>query len=352
MLFKIIEKTHQLEPVTSTWNPAELELEKFLITSESEVRILSESIFGEPLLLISNQVRTATKKRADLLAIDRNGNGVVIELKRDKGRLGVETQALQYLSDFSGYRGRDFIRRFSSDSATEESILGFVGGKATADDLNNRTRVILLARSFDESIFAIGEWLSSKGVAFRCISYTPIEIGELRMLSFSVAFDHSSEGLFQLSFSSNTREPEIFWHNIANTSEDWWKFLRSRGQIPACFQNSPGDQGEKILTKYISGDKIIAYAKGFGAIGWGIVESPKYRLVPPGDSDDKLNGNCRHRIDITWKAAAKRLPDGLAADEVRNRFGIYHPISTSVTIRRQNGLALMTELSQRFQNED
>jgi RecB family endonuclease NucS len=93
MLFKIIEKTHQLEPVTSTWNPAELELEKFLITSESEVRILSESIFGEPLLLISNQVRTATKKRADILAIDRNGNGVVIELKRDKGRLGVETQA-------------------------------------------------------------------------------------------------------------------------------------------------------------------------------------------------------------------------------------------------------------------
>ena len=353
MLYHINDKSNQLELITSTWNPAELQLEKYLITSaDSEAKMMADSIFGEPLLLLSNQVRTATKKRADILALDRYGNSVIIELKRDKGKLGVETQALQYLADFSSYRGRHFLKKFSSAEVTEDSILGFMGDKATIDDLNLRSRVILIARSFDESVFAIGEWLSSKGVAFRCISYTPIEISGKKMLSFSIAFDHSPEGLFQLSFSSNAREPEIFWHNIANTNPEWWKFLRTKGQIPACFQNSPGDQGEKILTKYIEGDTIIAYAKGYGAIGWGLIENPKYRIIPVGDpSDDKLNGNCRHRINITWKAVAKSLSEGLAPEVVRNQFGIYHPISTSVSINRQNGLLLINELSHRFPGE-
>jgi hypothetical protein len=353
MLYQINSRTNQLEPITSAWNPAELELEKYLITSaESDVKVMAESIFGEPLLLISNQVRTATKKRADILALDRHGNSVVIELKRDKGRLGVETQALQYLADFSGYKGRHFLKKFSSAGVNEDSILGFVGDNATIDDLNANSRVILVARSFDESVFAIGEWLSSKGIAFRCIAYTPIEINSKRMLSFSTAFDHSPQGLFQLSFSSNAREPEIFWHNIANTSPEWWTFLRTKGQIPACFQNSPGDQGEKILTKYIEGDTVIAYAKGYGAVGWGIVENPKYRIIPVGDPhDDKLGGNCRHRINFTWKAAAKSLSDGLSPDAVRSQFHIYHPISTSVSIQRQNGLALIRELSLRFAGE-
>jgi len=43
-------------------------------------------------------------------------------LKRDKGVLGVETQALQCLADFSVYKGKDFIDRFSksNDKLEEE----------------------------------------------------------------------------------------------------------------------------------------------------------------------------------------------------------------------------------------
>lgn len=353
MLYEINENSNLLQPITSTWDPPELKLEQYLITSaDSDVKVMAESIFGEPLLLISNQVRTANNKRADILAIDRYGNSVIIELKRDKGRRGVETQALQYLADFSAYKGRNFLDKFSSAGISDDLILGFVGDNANIEELNTRSRVILVARSFDESIFAIGEWLSSKGVAFRCIAYQPIEIGGRKMLSFSTAFDHSPDGLFQLSFSSSAREPEIFWHNIASTAPEWWAFLRQKSQLPACFENAPGDQGERILTRYIAGDKIIAYAKGYGAVGWGVVENPKYRLVKEGDAnDDKLSGNCRHRINIIWKAAAKNLSDGLSAEVVRNKFKIYHPISTSVTIRRQDGLALITELSSKFGDE-
>jgi hypothetical protein len=303
MLFKVNEKAGSLEHADPNWNPPELELERLLVTKDdSGVSILSESVFGEPLLLVKNQVSTARKKRADMLALDRSGNGVIIELKRTAGRLGIETQALQYLADFSNYRGADFLRKYSTDPAAkaQETALAFFGSKADIKDINLRSRVILVARSFDESVFSLGEWLSSKGVAFRCISYFPINIGEAHYISFSVAFDHSPEGLYQLTFSSIAREPGIFWHNIASADQKWWDFLVKQGQIPACFEDSPGDQGEKTLTKYIAGDKVVAYAGGYGAVGWAIVDNPpKYRLLSPGDKDDFLKGSCRHRLSVT-----------------------------------------------------
>jgi hypothetical protein len=351
MLFKVNFEAGLLERVSSNWVPKELELERYLVTrDDSGSSILSESVFGEPLLLVRNQVRTATNKRADILALDRAGNAVVIELKKTAGRLGVETQALQYLADFSGYRGSNFLRKYADNPrAMQDTALAFFGDKADLEDINARSRVILVARSFEESVFALGEWLSSKGVAFRCISYFPMEIGAERYLSFSIAFDRSPEGLFPLIFSSGARDPGIYWHNIADANQKWWEYLVARKQIPACFENSPGDQGEKTLAKYIAGDKVVAYAKGYGAIGWGVIEDPQsYRLVPVDSKDDVLGGECRHRLGVAWKAVAKKLSEGFPAEEVRREFQIYHPISTSVSMDPGRGKRLLENLSTRF----
>ncbi len=342
MIYEIDEGV--LKPVyQSKWTPKELELEKYLTYSESEVEIISHPYFGEPLIKLGTQVRLAGKKRADIIALDKKGNSVIIELKQGTGKLGVDTQALQYLADMSRYRGRNFLKKFPN--ITEDTVSGFCGSDAVIEELNTQTRIILLAQDFDPALYSMGEWLSSKGVAFRCIRYTPFEKSGTRMLSFSVAFDRSPGSLFDLSFSSKFREPAIFWHNIARANHEWWDFLRKEGQIPACFDNMPGDQGEKVLSKYIEGDRIIAFAKGYGAVGWGIVENPNYRLLKLGDKSDKLSGDCRHRIDIKWKAAASVLQDGLSVDVIREKFNIYHPISTSVSIPRQNGEQLIQALS-------
>ena len=351
MLFKIDARAGSLHRVQSDWAPAELELERYLITqAEANVQVMSESVFGEPLLLVRNQVMTKAKKRADILALDRAGNGVIIELKKNAGQLGVETQALQYLADFSKYRGKNFLRQFAGASGvSEETVLGFVGNKVTIEDLNTRNRVILVARSFDETIFSLGEWLSSKGVGVRCISYFPVQVGREQFLSFSIAFDHSPESLYPLTFSSAMREPGIYWHNIAEADQKWWDFLVSNSEIPAGFDNAPGDQGEKLLTGYIIGDRVVAYAAGYGAVGWAVVQDPStYRLVPQGSKEDLLNGKNRHRRGVQWKAVARRLSDGMPAKEVRRDFGIYHPISTSVSIGAVEGEKLLARLSERF----
>ncbi len=188
MIFRI-EKHGGIESYHSTWIPKELELEKYILPrSDLEERLLEASVFGESLLLLDNQVRTRHAKRADILALDKAGNGVIIELKRQVGSLGVETQALQYLADFSISKGRDFLTRFCKrDDSLEERVLGFLGGDFKTEDINRHSRIMLVARSFDESLFSMGEWLSRSGVAFRCIEYTPFEIGHEKFLSFSVS---------------------------------------------------------------------------------------------------------------------------------------------------------------------
>lgn len=110
MIFKVtVNGTATMEPVESFWDPPELDLERYLLPDEnSEEQVLNWEVFGEPLLPISNQVRTKHKKRADILALDKFGNAVIIELKRNIGMLGAETQALQYLAEFSRLKGKSF----------------------------------------------------------------------------------------------------------------------------------------------------------------------------------------------------------------------------------------------------
>ena len=335
MLFEINENSNSIEPYSSSWTPKELILEQYLIsTTESDVPTLNSAVFGEPLLLISNQVRTRYRKRADILALDRMGNAVIVELKRDEGTLGVEMQGLQYLVDFSRYRGELFVKHFSKEpEILYENIRGFLGDDIDIAEINQSSRLILIARAFDSTLFSMGEWLSSRGVAFRCIEYTPIEIGKQRYLSFSVVFDRAPESIYPLLFESRARSPAYFWHNIGRASDEWWRYLVEKGQISTSFECKPGDQGEKILKSYVSGDTIIAYATGYGALGFGIIENPNsYKLLKPNSPDDFLGGKHLHRLSIFWKYCSPSLKDGIRADLLRNEYGIYHPVSTSARI--------------------
>lgn len=349
MLYRIDASSDTLTPYRSSWSPRELAVERYVVSLESPDGLsLNESVFGEPLLVVRKQARTRTRKRADILALDQRGNGVVVELKRDAGSLGVETQALQYLADFSQARGRDFIRRFSRRAAEfEDRLGGFLGEDVPTESLNTHSRIILIARSFDPSLFSMGEWLADRGVPFRCIEYEPVEIRGTRFLSFSWRFDRSSEAVFPLSFSSTVRLPGHFWHNIGHADDGWWSYLRESGQISASFECRPGDQGERILKGYVAGDTVVAYCTGHGAVGFGRVgDPPSYRLLSRGDEGDRLGGRHLHRLKVRWRATAATLSDAIPAEELRNSFGLHHPISTSVSMASGKAEAVTRRMSE------
>jgi hypothetical protein len=340
-----------LEAVQRDWFPKELEIEKWIFEgSDEDQLVLPEDVFGERFLKIKRQVRTRDKKRADIIALDRRGNGVVIELKRDRGLLGVETQALQYLAAFSSLKGRGFVEHFAEENSVETILKAF---KSLADEgvreeeINLRSRVVLIAQDFDPSLFSMGKWLGNSGVAFKCIQFTPFSVGQEKFISFSVSFEQSPFDFFPFEFRNWRREPGVYWHNIANSNQKWWDYLRTKNEIPAGFENQPGDEGERILKGYMKGDRIIAYAKGFGAVGWAKVENPVYRLIPEGDDEAKM-GYHRHRLKISWQNCAKNLRDGISSKEFEKKTNAYHPIQTSSRIDAAEAEKLIQMLQQKF----
>lgn len=98
MIYKI--KGEELVHISHDSSFSELVIEN-LIIPDRELDFFQEHIFNEDLMYIANQrtLKNAFKQetstnRLDVLAIDRQGNGVIIEIKKNQGYLGMETQAL------------------------------------------------------------------------------------------------------------------------------------------------------------------------------------------------------------------------------------------------------------------
>lgn len=66
MLFRINTKTHGIDPFHSGWAPNELDIERYLLSRQgSDGLVLNASVLGEPLLLVSNHVKTRFEKRVE-----------------------------------------------------------------------------------------------------------------------------------------------------------------------------------------------------------------------------------------------------------------------------------------------
>ena len=378
MLYQLIEdgniKTLK-EVQTGVSEFKEINLEDTIVKSENELGteldrddILDNRIFGEYLLYLERQSKTSNDKKSDILALDLEGNSVIIELKKDKARLGVETQALQYLADFSKYKGKNFIKQFFLKQNKDPMILSsfFEGFNQDYDEdnLNNESSIILVAQEFDATLFSMGEWLSSKGVSFKCIQYKTFKIenydAKHEFIDFSVVFDRSTKTKYPLIFNNDNsinRKPTLFWHNIGVKEQSWWEYLINSNQITASFENKassedkPEEQckGYKLLHKYKKGDRIIAYASGYGAIGYGIIPEFKYSYIRENTKDDILeNHTHRHRLDINWLSCVNNLHDGIKPDILKNTFKIAHPLSTSTKIPEDKGEKLINVIIENF----
>ena len=73
-------------------------------------------ILGEDLLIIAKELVLSSGKRLDLLAVDKEGALVIIELKRDDSGSEVEWQAIKYAS---------YCSSFSQDKSSSILLITF-----------------------------------------------------------------------------------------------------------------------------------------------------------------------------------------------------------------------------------
>lgn len=146
-------------------------------------------ILGEELLIIAKEKTffNGTNERPDLIAIDKEGNVVVIELKRDDSGSDVHWQSIKYasywsrfeishiLDVYSDYLKKYFPNEVSNDSEdyASERILDFIE-KDTLDSLNKKQRIIMVSHRFAKEAISATKWLIDEyNVDVKCVQLIP-----------------------------------------------------------------------------------------------------------------------------------------------------------------------------------
>lgn len=146
-------------------------------------------ILGEELLIITTEYDKfdKTKERLDLLCIDKNGKMVIVELKRDESRKSVELQAIKYaaycstlaMEDIIALR-KDFLAKNGKEQSyeeTKEELLNFIDDP-DFENLDDKPRIILVAKEFRPEVTATVLWLRKFGIDISCVKLTLYKIDD------------------------------------------------------------------------------------------------------------------------------------------------------------------------------
>ena len=121
------------------------------------------SLLGLNVLIIGRQVRTPSGGRIDLLAIDQQGELVILELKRDRTPREVVAQALDYASWVTDLLpiqiaeiGQQYLKRPLADAFVETF------GASLPEVINKDHRIVIVASELDDSSERIVQYLSSR----------------------------------------------------------------------------------------------------------------------------------------------------------------------------------------------
>jgi hypothetical protein len=134
------------------------------------------SVLGQELLVIAKELPLPSGIRLDLLAIDKQANLVIIELKRDESGRDVEWQAIKYASYCSNFSPDDIFAYYAQylQSDTDEaqlSIEEFIDEEI--DSLNRNQQIILVAKEFHSDVVSAVLWLRDYGIEVKCIRLRP-----------------------------------------------------------------------------------------------------------------------------------------------------------------------------------
>ena len=123
-----------------------------------------------------------SKRRIDLLGLDRDANLVVIELKRTDDGGHMELQAIRYASMVSTMtfdRAVEVFAQFlkaqgKADQDPRTVVLDFLGWDAPDDDqFAQDVRIVLASADFSREITSSVLWLIDHGVDIRCVRLKP-----------------------------------------------------------------------------------------------------------------------------------------------------------------------------------
>jgi hypothetical protein len=237
------------------------------------------TILGEELLVIGKEVTLPFKRRLDLLCIDKRASLVVVELKRDDSGTDVEWQAIKYASFCSSFLSDEIYQLYaryldSSEYEAQKKIEEFIA--EDIEDLNQSQRIILVSNEFNSEVISAVLWLRDFGVDIECVRLGPYTDSNNELfIKPEVIIPLPEARNYIEKKEKKVREergvqPEWtgYWFvNVGEGPHRTWEDNREYGFIGA----GQGKWYSDALKRLSIGDKIYAYMKGRGYVGFGEV---------------------------------------------------------------------------------
>ncbi len=158
-------------------------------------KVLARNISAiDPDLLVIAEEYSAwedSRRRIDILALDREANLVVIELKRTEDGGHMDLQAIRYAAMVSTMTFakaveafEHYLRRSGVDDDAEVKMLEFLEwDEPVEEDFANDVSIILASAEFSREITTAVLWLNSKyAIDIRCVRLKPYKLDERLVL--------------------------------------------------------------------------------------------------------------------------------------------------------------------------
>ena len=226
---------------------------KLLFSNPDAVLIIAQEISGEVM--------------ADLLAVDSQGNLIIIEIKRDWSDRNTVGQILDYAALLASWEYEDFNDRWKKDKGRNagdlfEEFKNFSENPDfRKDEFLQQRRFFILASSVDESMKRIIKWLSD--VYNVPIDYVPFQF-----------YENNGQVFLQISeIDIQSIIPKGSWSGdwFFNTNETYGKgaYQKMFNQSVIAVYGYPN--GQEILNRPEPGERVFAYINRRGIAAVGII---------------------------------------------------------------------------------
>lgn len=150
-------------------------------------------VLGDDLYVIAEEFGDwdESRRRIDLLAIDRQANLVVIELKRTNDGGHMDLQAIRYASMVSAMTFEraeqihcEFLARIGdSPDEAKPRMLSFLGWEEPDEEsFAPDVRILLVSEDFGKELTTAVLWLRDRDIDIRCMRLRPYEDGDSRLI--------------------------------------------------------------------------------------------------------------------------------------------------------------------------
>ncbi len=238
---------------------------------------------GEELLIIQKEFDgfDDTRERLDLLAVDKDGNLIIIENKLDDSGRDVVWQALKYASYCSTLTKmqiveiyQKYLDKHDAGKNAQTELCNFLEEPDIGEvviNKDNQQRVIFVAANFRKEVTSTVLWLLGHNINLKCFKATPYSLGEHLFLNLEQIIPPPEAAEYMIGISQKEAEVKTTEKEAKDRhrirQEFWGKALEAmRSSSTSLFNNispskdhwlSAASGNPGCMYNMIFGNKII-----------------------------------------------------------------------------------------------